>query len=147
MSPMRAIPYAAGALAVLAACAPPPGDPTVSALAMFDAFLKGDAAGVQRLLDPEGVYLAERKCQNGLAIHCLVYPFPRGPFQSRTARVTRRSSRIATRPFAYVEVKSVWEPATSHHFAPIVLCQEFQVTYLDRQWRIQDFGHVDPCSR
>jgi len=116
---------------------------------MFDAFLRGDAAGVQRHLDPEGLYLAEKRCQNGLAIQCLGpdYPFARGPFQSRTARVTRRSSRISPETFAYVEVKSVWEPATSHHFAPIVLCQEFQVSYLDKQWRIQDFGHVDPCTR
>ncbi len=140
-------PYAAWALAALAACAPPPGDPTVPALAMFDAFVRGDAAGVQRQLDPDGVYLAAKKCQNGLAIHCLVYPSLRGPFQSRTARVTRRSSSISTQAFAYVELKSVWEPATSYHFAPIVLCQEFQVSYLDKQWRIQDFGHVDPCTR
>jgi hypothetical protein len=143
---MRTIPYAACALALLAGCAPPPGDPSVPALAMFDAFLRGDAAGVQSRLDPDGMYLAEKKCLKGLAIHCLVYPYPRGPFQSRTARVTRRSSAISTLTFAYVEVKSVWEPATSAHRSPMVFCQEFQVSYLDKQWRVQDFGHVDPCA-
>jgi hypothetical protein len=144
---MRTLPYAACALAALAACAPPPGDPTVPALAMFDAFLRDDAAGVQHQLDADGVYLAEKRCQSGLAIHCLVYPIPRSAFQSRTARVTRRSSSISTQTFAYVEVKTVWDPATSYHLVPIVLCQEFQISYLDKQWRVQDFVHVDPCTR